>query len=109
MPPDMLRIGAELGGQARELRSAQGPRAWSNALVSWCRQTDCWEGTMKLPRRQFLHIASGAAVLPCAPGIARAQVYPTRPITLIVPFPAGGAADVIARIMAERMRSPLRQ
>ena len=64
---------------------------------------------MKFPRRRFLHLAAGAAVLPFAPGIARAQVYPTRPITMIVPFPAGGAADVIARIMAERMREPLGQ
>jgi tripartite-type tricarboxylate transporter receptor subunit TctC len=64
---------------------------------------------MKFPRRKFLHLAGGAAALPFAPQIARAQVYPTRPITMIVPFPAGGAGDVIARIMAERMRGPLRQ
>ena len=60
-------------------------------------------------RRRFLHLAAGAAVLPFAPGIAGAQVYPTRPITMIVPFPAGGAADVIARIMVARMRGPLGQ
>ena len=64
---------------------------------------------MKFPRRRFLHLAAGAAVLPFAPGIAGAQVYPTRPITMIVPFPAGGAADVIARIMVARMRGPLGQ
>jgi tripartite-type tricarboxylate transporter receptor subunit TctC len=64
---------------------------------------------MKFPRRKFLHLAAGAAALPFAPQIARAQVYPTRPVTMIVPFPAGGAADVIARIMAERMRGPLGQ
>jgi tripartite-type tricarboxylate transporter receptor subunit TctC len=45
---------------------------------------------MKLPRRQFLHLAAGAAALPAVPRIARAQVYPSRPITMIVPFPAGG-------------------
>ena len=64
---------------------------------------------MKLPRRQFLHLAAGAAALPAASRIARAQVYPSRPITMIVPFPAGGATDVVARILAERMRESLGQ
>ena len=41
---------------------------------------------MKLPRRNFLHLAAGAAVLPVLPRIARAQAYPTRPITIVVPF-----------------------
>jgi tripartite-type tricarboxylate transporter receptor subunit TctC len=62
---------------------------------------------MKFPRRQFLHLAAGAAALPAASRIARAQAYPSRPITMIVPFPVGGANDVIARIVAERMRAPL--
>ena len=64
---------------------------------------------MKLPRRTFLHLAAGAAVLPFAPYIVRAQVYPARPITMIVPFTAGGPNDGIARIMAERMRVLLGQ
>ena len=65
---------------------------------------------MKLPhRRQFLHLAAGAAALPAVSGIARAQTYPTRPITLIVPFPPGGGADAIARIVVERMRASLGQ
>ena len=46
---------------------------------------------MKLPRRSFLHLAAGAATLPAASRIARAQTYPTRTITLIVPFPPGGS------------------
>jgi tripartite-type tricarboxylate transporter receptor subunit TctC len=62
---------------------------------------------MKLPRRRFLHLAAAAAVLPSR--VAWAQSYPARPVTMIVPFPAGGATDVIARIMAERMRGPLGQ
>jgi len=63
-----------------------------------------FEDEMKLPRRQFLHLAAGAAVVPALPRIARAQAYPSRPITMIVPFAAGGPNDGIARIMTERMR-----
>src|ERR1700747_16739 len=62
-----------------------------------------------LGRRNFLHLAAGAAALPAVSRIARAQTYPTRPITMIVPFPAGGPLDTIARIMAEGMRGWLGQ
>jgi tripartite-type tricarboxylate transporter receptor subunit TctC len=58
---------------------------------------------MKLPRRHFLHLALGAAALPVVSRTALAQVYPTRTITVIVPFAAGGATDVTARIMADHM------
>ncbi len=65
---------------------------------------------MKLPhRRNFLHLAAGAAALPAVSRIARAQTYPARPITMIVPFAAAGPNDGIARIMAERMRVSLGQ
>jgi tripartite-type tricarboxylate transporter receptor subunit TctC len=60
-------------------------------------------------RRAFLRLAAGAAALPVVSRIARAQTYPTRPITIIVPFAAGGGTDIVARIIAERMRSSLRQ
>jgi tripartite-type tricarboxylate transporter receptor subunit TctC len=63
---------------------------------------------MKLSRRKLVLLAAGAAAFATSPP-ARAQSYPARPITMIVPFPAGGAADVIARIMAERMQGPLGQ
>jgi tripartite-type tricarboxylate transporter receptor subunit TctC len=64
---------------------------------------------MKLPRRQFLHLAAGAAAVPALPRIARAQTYPTRPITLVVPFAPGGANDVFGRVLAPRMRASLGQ
>ena len=64
---------------------------------------------MKLPRRQFLHLAAGAATLPALSRMASAQSYPARAITLVVPFPAAGPADVIGRIIAEGMRASLGQ
>lgn len=64
---------------------------------------------MKLPRRQFLTLAAGAAAFPTVAHVARAQAYPAQPITLIVPFAPGGPNDRIARIMAERMSVSLGQ
>jgi tripartite-type tricarboxylate transporter receptor subunit TctC len=64
---------------------------------------------MKLPRRKFLHLAAGAAALPGVSRIALAQTYPTRPITIVVPYAAGGPTDTIARILTERMRVSLGQ
>jgi tripartite-type tricarboxylate transporter receptor subunit TctC len=68
-----------------------------------------WGAAMKLIRRQFMHLAAGAAALPAASRFASAQTNPTRPITMIVPVVAGGPADVIARLLAERMRYSLGQ
>src|SRR5436190_355852 len=59
---------------------------------------------MKLPRRQLLHLAAGAAALPAAPRIARAQAYPVRPIRLVIPFPPGGAFDSLGRPWADRLK-----
>jgi tripartite-type tricarboxylate transporter receptor subunit TctC len=67
------------------------------------------EGIVKFPRRQFLHFAAGAAALPALTRTVRAQAYPTRPITIIIPFPPGGANDMLGRILAERMRGLLSQ
>jgi tripartite-type tricarboxylate transporter receptor subunit TctC len=64
---------------------------------------------MKLPRRKFLHLAAGVAALSAVSRVALAQTYPSRPITMIVPFPAGGPTDTIGRIVAEGMRVSLRQ
>jgi tripartite-type tricarboxylate transporter receptor subunit TctC len=60
-------------------------------------------------RRQFLHLAAGAMALPAVARVAWAQAYPTRPVTLVVPFAAGGAFDVIARVMSPRLTEALGQ
>jgi tripartite-type tricarboxylate transporter receptor subunit TctC len=64
---------------------------------------------MKLPRRQFLHLAAGAAVLPAVSRTARADTYPTRPVRLIVGLAPGGASDVTARLMGQWLSERLGQ
>src|SRR5260370_19216415 len=64
---------------------------------------------MNIARRQFLYSTVGAAVLPALSRIAKAQAYPVRPITMVVPYAAVGPLDAISRIMAERMRVSLGQ
>src|SRR6266550_278480 len=64
---------------------------------------------MKCPRRRFLHLAAGAAALPALSRVAWAQSYPSRPITIVVPYPAGGLFDALARVLAEPLREALSQ
>ena len=64
---------------------------------------------MRIPRRRFLYQVAGAAAFPPLSRIAWAQAYPTRPVTIIVPFTAGGTVDITARIVGEHMSRTLGQ
>jgi tripartite-type tricarboxylate transporter receptor subunit TctC len=64
---------------------------------------------MKLPRRNFLRLAAATATLPALTEIATAQNYPTRPVRMIVPFPAGNASDIVARLAAQALSQRLGQ
>ena len=64
---------------------------------------------MKFGRRDFLHVATGAATLPLLARAAWAQGFPSRVITIVVPYPAGGPTDTVARILADRMGTVLHQ
>jgi len=64
---------------------------------------------MKLPRRTFLHLAAGAAALPAVSRIASAQAYPSRPVRLIEGFGAGGAGDIVARLIGQSLSERLGQ
>jgi tripartite-type tricarboxylate transporter receptor subunit TctC len=64
---------------------------------------------MKLPRRNFLHLAAGAAALPAVSRFAWAQAYPTRPVRIVVGFPPGGGADITARLIGQWLSERLGQ
>src|SRR5580693_10205138 len=64
---------------------------------------------MKFHRRRFLHLVAGAAALPALPQAAYAQTYPSRPVQMIVGFPAGSAPDIIARLAAQWFSEKLGQ
>jgi tripartite-type tricarboxylate transporter receptor subunit TctC len=66
-------------------------------------------GAMKLPRRNFLHLAAGAAVLPALSRFAWAQAYPTRPVRLIVPVAPAGVVDILARLIGQWLSERLGQ
>src|SRR5262252_9132630 len=67
------------------------------------------EAPMKLARRRFLHLAAGAVAFPALSRIAMAQTYPTRPVRWIVGYPAGGSADLVARLIGQHLAERLGQ
>src|SRR5262245_24138321 len=64
---------------------------------------------MKLPRRNFLHLAAGAAALPAVSRVARAQAYPSRPVRFVAAFAAGGGSDILSRLMGQALSERLGQ
>src|SRR5213594_3845629 len=64
---------------------------------------------MHIPRRQLLHLAAGAAALQALPRSASAQAYPSKPITMIVPFGPGSGSDTISRVVAQHLGAALKQ
>jgi tripartite-type tricarboxylate transporter receptor subunit TctC len=64
---------------------------------------------MKLSRRRFLHLVSGAAALQAVARVAWAQVYPSRPVRIVVGFPAGGQIEIIARLIGQWLSDRLGQ
>src|SRR2546425_3722933 len=64
---------------------------------------------MKLPRRNFLRLAAGAAALPAVPRIAWAQAYPTRPVRCIIGYPPGGGTDIFVRLVGQPLSERLGQ
>src|SRR4051794_34753956 len=64
---------------------------------------------MKLPRRRFLHLAAGAAALPALSRFAWAQAYPSRPVRIVVAYPAGSGPDIVARLMGQWLSERLGQ
>src|SRR5271168_3623321 len=64
---------------------------------------------MKIRRRRFLHLAAGAVVLPVVSRMARAQTFPTRLVRIIVGVAGGGSADILARLMGQRLSERLGQ
>jgi hypothetical protein len=80
-------------------RRHQGAMTRNTAMV-W-HAASPGSNAVKLPRRQFLHLAAGAAALPAVSRIARAQAYPARPVRLILGYAPGGAPDIVARLIGE--------
>src|SRR5215475_10312592 len=89
----------------RSIHAHIGPAPiYARAKDDQCRRTP-----MKLPRRNFLHLAAGAAALPALSRIAWTQAYPLRPVRIFVGFPASATPDIVARLVGQRLSERLGQ
>src|SRR5689334_19220607 len=68
-----------------------------------------WEGEMTLSRRRFIELAAGTATLAPLSNLTAAQAYPSRPVRIVVPLAPGGATDVLARLLGQRLTERLGQ
>ena len=90
------------------------PPTRESGIELTCERGLHWEcqfggASVKLPRRKFLHLAAGAAALPAMTRVASALDYPTRPVHIIVPFPPGGAPDIVGRLLSQWLSQRLGQ
>jgi len=106
---DIARVAAICAGYGDGVPGVQINRFCASGLDAVVHGAPPQGIIMKLPCRALLQLAAGVAALPAVTRVAKAQTYPARPITMIVPFPPGGGADGISRVVAERMRASLGQ
>ena len=95
-----------------DFKAWSAPTQWYRGWVERQRNPpyeSCRGITMKLRRRTFLRLAATGAALPVVPRAALAQTYPTRPVRWIVPYPAGGATDLVSRLMGQWLSERLGQ
>jgi tripartite-type tricarboxylate transporter receptor subunit TctC len=104
---------ADIDGRRRSANGRHCAKDKALAARTACWYPAAWEASIitsvKLPRRQFLNLAAGAAALPALSRIASAQTYPSRPITIVIGYAAGGPTDTRVRILAQHMRGTLGQ
>src|SRR5262249_31464348 len=101
--------GLSVAAGAHSKRRFESGQRWARRCRSASFHCISGGNAMKLPRRQFLHLAAGAAALPALPHIARAQAYPTRAVHIIVGFAVGAGNDILARLMGQWLSERLGQ
>jgi tripartite-type tricarboxylate transporter receptor subunit TctC len=106
---DVPRVGSKAAVVPPAGEHPKSIRPWFGNLLQLQKLLKLVGQAMAYPRRQFLRLAISAAILPTASHLAEAETYPSRPITMVVPFPAGGPTDTLARILADRMTVALGQ